>query len=85
MSSAMKPCCKNMTPVTFQGLSNRNSRPYPYHDEPAQLNMEWITATWQQGLTEMLVTDKEYVMIGRTNYGRGSNSMSPFRIARMAA
>jgi len=45
----MKPCCKNMTPVTFQGLSNRNSRPYPYHDEPAQLNMELITATGSKG------------------------------------
>jgi hypothetical protein len=44
---------------------------------------------WQQGLTEMahglLVAEKEYVMISHTNYGRGSNSMSPFRMARIAA
>jgi hypothetical protein len=53
---------------------------------------------------DLLVADKEYVVIGRcrksykplvgpetfpfaghNNYGRGSNSMSPFRMARMAA
>jgi hypothetical protein len=38
----MGPCCKNMTPVTFQRLLNRNSR--LYHDEPAQLHMESIIA-----------------------------------------
>ena len=36
----MESCCKNMTPVTFQGLLNRNS--FPYHDDPIQLKMESI-------------------------------------------
>jgi hypothetical protein len=31
-----------MTPVTFQGLSNRN--PLSYREESVQLNMEGITA-----------------------------------------
>jgi len=35
-------CCKNMTPVTFLELSNRNS--LPYYEESVQLNMEAITA-----------------------------------------
>ncbi|HEY6287888.1 MAG TPA: hypothetical protein VIW48_00430 [Nitrospiraceae bacterium] len=51
-----------MTPVTFQGLSNPNSR--PYHDEPAQLSMGSITAIGAR-VDGVLVADKEYVTIGR--------------------
>ena len=47
MCRAMKSCCKNMTPVTFQGLSDCYSR--PYHDERARLNMESITAISGKG------------------------------------
>jgi len=64
--SAMKSCCKNMTPVTFQRISNRNF--HPYHDEPAQLNMESITAIAARidGMAhDLLMVDEEYVVIGR--------------------
>ena len=64
----MKSCCKNMTPVTFQGFSNCNSRPY-YNDEPSQLNMESIATIGSKArrkwLTTLSVADKEYVVIGR--------------------